>query len=186
MKLPSASCVSKSQTNLNFFTPMPRPACTSSIFMNVSFLVALLTAIPFPEPPPAKKIFIPKLLNTAYPAAFSIAPFDVGCNLYRRLSVSFTVLRTSACFCAFVAPFFAAQTGATENREPNSIAPATVTAKTISPFIICPPQACLFFLPLSSIPTCLHLQGDQPRDQNGRVKLAQQGLDHDHRSGHRV
>ena len=49
--------------------------------MNVSFLVALLTATPFPLPEPANKIFTPVLLKTAYPAAFATAALALGSAL---------------------------------------------------------------------------------------------------------
>ena len=44
---------------------MPRPACTSAIFMYVAALVLLLTAMPLPVPVPASRIFMPKLLKAA-------------------------------------------------------------------------------------------------------------------------
>src|SRR5690349_14326392 len=70
-KLCSACGFSNTHTSLNFFTPKPRPACTSSIFMYVRLPVFLSTATPAPLPLPARRIFTPKLLNTAYPAAFA-------------------------------------------------------------------------------------------------------------------
>lgn len=68
-KVSSAASFAKTHTSWNFFAPMPRPAWTSAIFMYVVALVRLLTARPLPEPPPATKIFMPKLRNTAWPAA---------------------------------------------------------------------------------------------------------------------
>src|SRR5262245_44313332 len=62
----------------------------------MGFLVLLSTAIPCPLPPPATRIFMPKLLNTAYPAAFATVCFALGCALYRRASVASAVLRMSA------------------------------------------------------------------------------------------
>jgi len=106
---------SQKARHLNFFTPMPRPACTSSIFMNVSFLVVLLTAILFRSLRQQRR-------SSSEVAEHCIScrpldrPFDVGCNctgvegLVRRLTDFGLLLR-------FVGAFFAAQTGATENRS---------------------------------------------------------------------
>jgi hypothetical protein len=44
-------------------------------------LLAWSTATPLPLPPPATRIFMPKLLKTAWPAAFSTAPFALGAAL---------------------------------------------------------------------------------------------------------
>ena len=49
-----------------------------TIFMKVSFLVLLSTATPFPVPLPATRIFMPKLLKVAQPAAFPMAALALG------------------------------------------------------------------------------------------------------------
>ena len=81
MKASRSFCFSKTHTSRNFLIPMPRPAWTSIIFMYVFFFVALFTATPLPVPLPARRIFIPKLLKTAYPAAFATAVLASGCAL---------------------------------------------------------------------------------------------------------
>ena len=72
---------SNTHTSRNFFTPIPSPAWTSSIFMYVLFFVALFTATPVLEPPPATKIFMAKSLKTAYPAAFATAVLGLRLHL---------------------------------------------------------------------------------------------------------
>lgn len=57
--------VLEDENQAELLDPIPRPAWTSIIFMKVSCSVSWLTAIPLPVPPPAKRIFMPKLLNTA-------------------------------------------------------------------------------------------------------------------------
>src|SRR5271166_3187747 len=80
-KLSNAVSLSKTKITLNFFTPKPRPAWSSTTFMNVSVLLLLFTAMPSPLPDPSMKIFKPVLLNTAYPAAPWTAPWAFGSAL---------------------------------------------------------------------------------------------------------
>ena len=55
--------------------------------MKVSCLVLELMAMPAPRAVVNSRMFVPVLLNTAYPADVRTAVFAAGCNLYKSCSV---------------------------------------------------------------------------------------------------
>src|SRR5262245_22379013 len=80
---------------------------------------------------------MPKLLNTAYPAAFATVCFALGCALYRRASVASAVLRMSARSSSGVA----AATLVGADRIASSIMP-TIDFMAFPPWVVVGPLSC--------------------------------------------
>src|SRR5215469_15320286 len=76
--------------------------------MKVSCLLWLFMAIPAPRAVLNRSKFVPMLLKTAYPAAFWMACFDVGCSLFNSSRVCAAILRDFSLFFSLSSPAFAA------------------------------------------------------------------------------